>query len=201
MAEVEADKTGVHENTAESEVLRDADEAGPAVKQLKSLILKAVLEDEPAAQQEPEMAAKRKFYYPMVADIILAGGLLIALTGFVIGMFRMYTVHHAQQCMTEGDYRAAIGMLKGNPFITSFNVSGDGAEELLNQALYMDAMQRLERDGDINGALAQLQQVKAGSHYFTLAQEILTDNFTPSETQLQGGVETQQALEQTANRQ
>jgi hypothetical protein len=96
-------------------------------------------------------------------------------------------VHSAQQSIFQHNYKAAIGMLKGVPAPGLFAIPGSDPDELLNQALYLDAMDKLEVDNDTDGALKELQQVRPGSRYFSLAQEILEENFTPSSTTLQAG--------------
>lgn len=139
--------------------------------------------------EEPVPAAgPRRFKHPMILDLILAMSLLIAMGGFTIGLFKMYLTHSAEQSITQQNYKAAIAILKGAPLPGFFTIPGSDPEELLAQALYLDAMDKLEND-DVDGALKELQQIKAGSRYFELAQELILENYEPSPTLLQGGAE------------
>jgi hypothetical protein len=157
-------------------------------QQRSSLILRAVLEQEPP----PESSTGHKLRYPWYADLALALGLLVAVAGFTVGLFKMYITHKAQQCIVETDYTAAIALLKGNPLPPIFNLKGndraEDPEELLARALYLDAMHKLDDENDIEGAKGELQQIRAGTHYFNEAQKILAENFQPSGTTLTGGV-------------
>jgi hypothetical protein len=146
-----------------------------------SKILDEVL-DEP---EEPVTEGRLK--HPMWLDVILAFGLLVTVGGFTIGLFKIYVTHTAEQSITQHNYKAAIALLKGVPFPGFFTIPGSDPEELLAQALYLDAMDKLEVDNDVDAALNQLQQIPPGSRFFPLAQEIIEENFEPSATTLQGG--------------
>lgn len=148
-----------------------------------SKILDQVL-DEPDPAVTP-----RKIKHPMILDVGLAVGLLVAMGGFTIGLFKMYLTHSAEQSITQHNYKAAIGILKGAPLPGFFVIPGSDPEELLSQALYLDAMNKLDVDNDVEGALKELQQIKPGSRYFVLAQEIIQENFVPASVTLQGGAE------------
>ena len=144
-----------------------------------SKILDEVLQ-EPAASERPG-----GFRHPMILDVILAIGLLVAMGGFTVGMFKMYLTHSAEQSITQNNYKAAIAILKGAPLPGFFTIPGSDPEELLAQALYLDALDRLEVEKDTDGALKQLQEIRPGSRYFTLAQKIIEDHHRPSSTFLQ----------------
>ncbi len=148
-----------------------------------SKILDEVLE-EPA-----ENGQSRHLKHPMILDIVLAISLLVAMAGFTIGLFKMYLTHSAEQSITQHKYEAAIAILKGAPLPGFFSVDGSDPTELLNQALYLDALDKMENQNDIDGALNQLQQITPGSRFFTLAQEIINNNYEPSTTMLKMGVE------------
>lgn len=138
--------------------------------------------------EEPEPPASGKgFKHPMLLDIALAVGLMVALFGFTVGLFKMYTAHMANDSINRGDFTAAIHLLKDMPLPGFFTVPGADPEELLNQAYYLDAMQKYEQLNDVDGALAQLQNIKPGSHYFQLAQDMIEENTVPSQFSLQGG--------------
>jgi hypothetical protein len=140
--------------------------------------------------QEPEPApTDRRLRHPMILDIVLAIGLLVAMGGFTIGLFKMYLTHSAEQSITQNNYKAAIAILKGAPLPGFFSIPGSDPEELLAQALYLDAMDKIDQDNDIDGAIKELQQIKPGSRYFALAQKIIEEHHTPSPMFLQGGTE------------
>ncbi len=148
-----------------------------------SKILDEVLE-EPAEAPTPG-----RIKHPMLLDIVLAISLLVAMGGFTIGLFKMYLTHSAEQSITQHNFKAAIAILKGAPLPGLFAIPGSDPDELLNQALYLDAMDKIENENDLNGGLNELQQIKPGSRYFSLAQEIINENYTPSPTMLKMGVE------------
>lgn len=156
--------------------------APPMQQQRVSRILDAVL-DEP---QEP--AGHHGFKHPLFLDVILAVGLLVAMAGFSIGMFKIYITHSAKQSINQQNYRAAIALLKGTPLPGFFNIAGsEDSIELLNRALYLDAISKLEINRDDASALEELQQIRPGSGYFELAQDLLRDNSPPPKMQLEGG--------------
>lgn len=148
-----------------------------------SRILDAVLE-EPVE----ETAGHHGFKHPLFLDVILAVGLLVAMAGFSIGMFKIYITHSAKQSINQQNYSAAIALLKGTPLPGFFNIAGsEDSVELLNRALYLDAISKLEINRDDQGALDELQQIRPGSGYFELAQDLLRDNAPPPKLQLEGG--------------
>lgn len=157
---------------------------GTLAQQRISGILQAVLDDEEAA------SGSKSRRYPWYIDAALGIGLLLVVGGFSLGMFKMYISHQAKLSIEEGNYQAAIALLKGNPVPSFINLGGDrddDPDELLARALYMDAMKKMDNN-DIKGGLAQLMQIRSGTHEFATAQKILEDNFEPSSTQLTGGV-------------
>jgi hypothetical protein len=148
-----------------------------------SRILDAVLE-EPVE----ETASHHGFKHPLFLDVILAAGLLVAMAGFSIGMFKIYITHSAKQSINQQNYHAAIVLLKGTPLPGFFNIAGsEDTVELLNRALYLDAISKLEINREDQGALDELQQIRPGSGYFELAQDLLRDNSPPPKLQLEGG--------------
>lgn len=162
-----------------------ADNSPPLTQVHVSHLLSEVLQE---PQPEPS-AIVRKVRIPIIFDIILAVGLLIAVGGFTFGLFHMYLVHSASQAISEQKYKAAIAILKGAPFPQIFSKPGSDTEEMLSKATYLDAMDRLESENDIKGAIDQLNEIKAGSKYFSLAQEAINDNTEPATMMLQGGTE------------
>lgn len=133
-------------------------------------------------------APRRTFKQTMIFDMVLGVGLLIAVGGFTTGLMKVYLTHMAKQSINQHDYKAAIHILNRSP-IPQFlsGTSGDNnPSELLNQALYLDAVERLEADHDDQAALSQLSRIPAGSRYFNLAQQFLNERTKPSSLQLEG---------------
>ncbi|MBX9952596.1 MAG: hypothetical protein K2Y39_25710 [Candidatus Obscuribacterales bacterium] len=152
-------------------------------QQRVSRILDAVLE-EPVE----ESSNHHGFKHPLFLDVMLAAGLLVAMAGFSIGMFKIYITHSAKQSINQQNYHAAIALLKGTPLPGFFNIAGsEDSVELLNRALYLDAISKLEINRDDQSAIDELQQIRPGSGYFELAQDLLRDNSPPPKLQLEGG--------------
>ena len=129
--------------------------------------------------EQPQVEPTRSIRHSMLLDLALGVGLLLAMGGFTIGLFKMYLTHSAEQSIIQHNYKAAISVLKNAPLPGFCNFSGSDPEELLNQALYLDAMDKLEVDNDASGALEELQQIIPGSRYFTLAQMIIEEHLHP----------------------
>lgn len=132
----------------------------------------------------------RHFRHHMAYDLLLAVGLLVAVGGFTTGMMRIYITHMAKQSITQGNYKAAINILKKNPvpeFFSSSATAEDAPDELLNRALFLDAMDKLDNDQSDAAALKQLERITAGSQFFNVAQEILKARSPSSQLQLEGG--------------
>lgn len=161
------------------------DNSPPLTQHHVSHLLSEVLHE---PQPEPS-AVVRKVRIPIIFDVVLAGGLLFAVGGFTFGLFHMYLVHSAAQAISEQKYKAAIAILKGAPFPKIFSRPGSDTEEMLSKATYLDAMDRLESENDVEGAVKQLAEIKAGSKYFNLAQEAINENTEPATMMLQGGTE------------
>lgn len=117
-----------------------------------------------------------RFKQPMLFDIVLALGLLVAVAGFTTGLMRIYITHMAKQSINQHNYKAAITILKRNPVPEFFSGFGSDPNELLNQALYLDAMTKLEANSEDQSALSQLSKITSESRFFHLAQDILTAN-------------------------
>ncbi|MBX9666979.1 MAG: hypothetical protein K2X93_05135 [Candidatus Obscuribacterales bacterium] len=120
--------------------------------------------------------ARRKFKQPMLFDILLAVGLLFAVAGFTTGLMRIYIIHMAKQNINQHNYRAAITILKRNSVPEFFSGFGSDPSELLNQALYLDALNKLEANSEDQAALSQLGKITEGSRFYDLAQKILKEN-------------------------
>lgn len=153
------------------------DEAAP---QQAAHILDEVLE-------QPEDPISNHYRHPIALDIGLAVGLLLAMGAFSAGLIKMYVSHSAEQSITQRNYQAAIALLEGAPFPDLFSPPGSEPKELLNQALYLDAMEKLDAYSEDPTALKELEKIDASSRFFELAQEILKEHFKPSSVQLQAG--------------
>lgn len=135
-----------------------------------------------------QVPPQRRFKQPMLFDLFLAVGLLLAVAGFTTGLMRIYITHMAKQSINQHNYKAAITILKRNPVPDFFSgFVGSNPNELLNQALYLDAMTKLEANSEDQAALSQLSKITAGSRFFHLAQEILEENSKPSKVKLDSG--------------
>lgn len=154
-----------------------------------SPILSEVLQEE----QSTEAPKIRGFHFPMIFDLLLGAGLLVAVGGFSVGLLHMYIVHSASQFISEQRYEKAITVLKGAPLPQVFSRPGTDTEELLSKARYLDAMDRIESNNNVDFALKELAEIRPGSKYFALAQEAINENTEPAEVLLQGGAETTEA--------
>lgn len=151
-----------------------------------SHLLSDVLQDDSIEEAAPLKGIR----FPMIFDCLLGVGLLVAVGGFTIGLFHMYIVHSASQLISEQRYDKAITVLKGAPLPQVFSRPGSDTEELLSKAQYLDAMDKLEANQDIEIALKELGEIHPGSKYFALAQEAINENTEPAPIMLQGGAET-----------
>jgi len=159
-----------------------ATESGTVAQHHTYRMLDSILEQPPP---------KRRFKQPMLFDLLLAAGLLVAVGGFTTGLMKIYITHMAKQSINSHNYKAAITILKRNPVPEFFSGFGSDPNELLNQALYLDAMDKLEANPDDPAALSALEKITADSRFFHLAQEILNEKAQPSELQLEGGTSHQ----------
>ena len=137
--------------------------------------------------EEPEETAIRHNRHPLIVDFLLAGCLLATMGAFSAGLVKMYVSHSAEQSIIQRNYPAAIVLLEGAPFPDLFSPPGSEPKELLNQALYLDAMEKLNASSEDQTALKELEKIDASSGFFELAQETLKAHFKPSAVQLQGG--------------
>ncbi len=156
-----------------------------------SHLLSDVLEDN--AQDRVEIKGIR---FPMVFDLLLGLGLLVAVGGFTIGLFHMYIIHSASQSISEQKYKKAITLLKGAPLPQIFARAGSDTEELLSKARYLDAIDKIESGTDINDAIKELGEIRPGSKYFALAQEAINENTEAAPVLLEGGTETTETAPQ-----
>jgi hypothetical protein len=149
-------------------------------------ILAEVL-DEPV----PQADGKDSFRHPMYMDALVAIGLLVAMAGFTVGVIKIYITHTAKSYITERHYKEAIVLLAGAPLPGWFAVEGESPEELLNQALYLDSMEKLDLDYNDQVAIKELEKIKPGPRFFELSNEVLAEHAPQSSTTLQGTAEHQ----------
>lgn len=133
---------------------------------------------------------KRAFRYPIVIDLVLTLGLLLVAGGFTVGLFQMYLLHAAEKSINDHNYKAAIGILRDSPIPEFLRFGAADTTELLNQALYLDAMDKIEQHTDMTLAVRQLKQIKPGSRYYHFAQETLSDIVIPPGNGKSGAVPT-----------
>jgi hypothetical protein len=109
--------------------------------------------------------------------------------GFMLGIMNMWIAHQAKENIMHRNYKAAITMLRGLPFAGFFNIAGSDPAELLSQALYQEAMEKLDANDQDASAVEELDKIPPGSAFFDNAQEIVKEHTTASVTQLQGKAE------------
>jgi hypothetical protein len=172
------------ENSSEKPTGNESDTSSNKV----SHILDEVLE-------EPEEIATRHNRHPLLVDFLLAACLLATMGAFSAGLVKMYISHSAEQSIIQRNYPAAISLLEGAPFPDLFSAPGSEPKELLNQALYLDAMEKLNAYSEDAIALKELEKIDASSGFFELAQETLKAHFKPSAVQIQGGPKTEKDTE------
>lgn len=158
----------------------------PQVTAEKHQTVYKILED---AMASPQGADGRAYVHPVLFDCLLAFGLLIAMGGFTIGLLKIYITHSAQQSMNQRNYKAAIGILRGAPFPGWFTVKGKDPQELLNQAIYLEAMDKLDANKEDQSAINELTQIEPGSKFFEVAQEVVKVHTHASDVQLEGRTE------------
>jgi hypothetical protein len=147
-------------------------------------ILAEVL-DEPV----PQVGSKDNYRHPFYMDALIAIGLLVAMAGFTVGVIKIYITHTAKTYITARHYKEAIVLLAGAPLPGWFAVEGESPEELLNQALYLDGMEKLDLDDSDQAAIKELEKIKPGSRFFELANQVLTEHAPQSSLTLQGAAE------------
>jgi hypothetical protein len=170
----------------------EASSPGNAPAKSPAHILDEVLE-------EPEDPISSHYRHPIAIDIMLAVGLLVIMGAFSAGLIKMYVSHSAEQSITQRNYQAAIALLEGAPFPDLFSPPGSEPRELLNQALYLDAMEKLDAYSEDSAAIKELEKIDASSRFFELAQEILKEHFKPSSIQLQGGAAEAEKVQPAAD--
>ncbi len=166
------------------ESMADADLSSLTTRERQQVHISKILDEVLELPEPPKGGSKYK--HPMYLDLILAAGLLVAMGGFTIGLFKIYITHSAQDNIAQHNYKAAISILRGSPVPDFFAVPGSSPQELLNKALYLDAMEKLDANPEDQSALHELQKITKNSTFFETAQDILRDKYKPSRM-LEGG--------------
>lgn len=114
------------------------------------------------------------YKHPMVVDLAIAIGLLFAMGALTISIVRTYIAHSAKTSIMQGNYKAAIQILRGAPVPDIFAGAGaENSDDLLDQALYLDAMEKLDNDHQDQTAPQELSKISPGSRFYDLAQDQL----------------------------
>lgn len=180
-----SDKESAENNSGKlADIGADADLSSLSTKERQQIHISKILDEVLELPEPPKGGSKYK--HPMYLDLILAAGLLVAMGGFTIGLFKIYITHSAQDNIAQHNYKAAISILRGSPVPDFFAVPGSSPQELLNKALYLDAMEKLDANPEDQSALHELQKITKNSTFFETAQDILKDKYKPSRM-LEGG--------------
>ncbi|MBK7838741.1 MAG: hypothetical protein QG625_175 [Cyanobacteriota bacterium erpe_2018_sw_39hr_WHONDRS-SW48-000098_B_bin.30] len=125
-----------------------------------------------ANQGEVTKKSRNETYkHPMIIDLAIAFGLLFAMGALTISFVRSYIAHSAKTSIMQGNFKAAIQIIKGAPVPDVFGGAGaENSEELLNQALYLDAIEKLDNDRNDPSAPQELAKVSPQSRYYDDAQ-------------------------------
>jgi hypothetical protein len=141
---------------------------------------------------------QKTYKHPMAVDILLALGLLFAMAGLTVSFVKGLTTHSAKTNIMQGNYKAAIGILRSSPIPEFFGgTSADNSEDLLNQALYLDAMTKLDADRNDQTAVQELAKISAGSRFYDLAQDQLRQLSQPEAVSPDANVENANQKEAT----
>jgi hypothetical protein len=178
MAEKTASESGVSDKKANEE---------PKHPRHQAQIFNELLE-----KTAPDVKADGPTYrHPVIIDGLLAVGLLVAMAGFTLGAVKIYIVHEARHDITDRRYTEAIAILKSAPLPGLFSVNGESPEDLLDQAHYLDAIEKLDADKGDQTALRELDAIRPGSRFFDMANNIKDEHAPISPIKIKGDVEHQ----------
>jgi hypothetical protein len=96
--------------------------------------------------------------------------------------------------IAKGDYAVAIALIQGAPLPDLFAPAGSEPKETLNRALYLDAIQRLDKSSEDEVAVKELVKIEPGSHFFALAQTLIVEHSKPSPITVSGQVSEEEHL-------
>ena len=186
----EADKDKVSEGEAGGE--SKADKPLKAGEEHKFHPHQAKIFNELLEKTAPEVTVEgRSYKHPVIIDGLLALGLLVAMAGFTLGAVKIYIIHEAKHDITDRRYSDAITLLNSSPMPGFFQMQGESPEELLDQAHYLDALEKLDKDKNDQDALKELDSIRPGSAFFEMANNIKGEHAPSSPIQLTGGAEHQ----------
>jgi hypothetical protein len=145
-----------------------------------------------ALESEEFIEPRIKFRHPIIVDLFLTVGLLVATGGFTLCLLQLYVTHTAQQCLIKHDYKSTIALLSNSPFPGFFNYAfGEDPREILSEALYLDAMNKVETQDNTASAVEEMEKIPPNSKFFDLAQKIIGENTLPSPALLRGSTSIQ----------
>jgi hypothetical protein len=140
--------------------------------------------DQALKSESPPIA---RIHHPLFLDALVSTGLLVAVGGFTLCLLQLYVNHTAQQCLIKHDYKSTIALLSDPPLPLGISGSlGYDPKETLNEALYKDAMGKIELRRNVPVAVRELQRISPDSSFFYNAQRAINDQTTPSGTFLEG---------------
>ncbi|MBN9395656.1 MAG: hypothetical protein J0H83_10465 [Candidatus Melainabacteria bacterium] len=114
------------------------------------------------------------YKHPMVIDLLLALGLLFAMGGLTVSFVRSYITHSANASIIQGNYKAAIGILRSSPIPEILGgIGSDEGDDLLNKALYLDALEKLDANAEDPTALQELTKISPHSRFYDSAQTLI----------------------------
>lgn len=114
------------------------------------------------------------YKHPMAIDLFLAIGLLFAMGGLTVSFVRSYITHSANASIIQGNYKAAIGILRSSPIPEVLGgIGSDEGDDLLNKALYLDALEKLDANADDPTALQELAKISPHSRFYDSAQTLI----------------------------
>lgn len=134
------------------------------------LMAQALKSEEPQETTPPRPQLK-SYKHPMVVDLAIAMGLLFAMGALTVGFVQTYVANSARTSIMQGNYKAAIQILRGAPIPDVFGGSGsENSDELLNKALFLDAMEKLDNNRADQTALQELGKITPGSRFYDMAR-------------------------------
>jgi hypothetical protein len=195
---VTSDSTAATKATGSDSEAREKSEASPSqpvseiasdtASHLHGKIYSDVLEKSIPVLESPT------YRHPLFIDALLAAGLLVAVGGITLGLVKFYITQEAKLDISQRRYSQAISVLQGAPLPGWFAMKSeqeDSPEELLNQAYYLDAMEKLDTNKSDVSAIKELEKIEPGSRFYKMANEILDISAPRSAITLEGNVEHQ----------
>lgn len=144
----------------------------PSKAQLDAIADKLIAQNLERDPESPPPRPQLKSYkHPMVVDLAIAMGLLFAMGALTVGFVQTYVANSARTSIMQGNYKAAIQILRGAPIPDVFGGSGsESSDELLNKALFLDSMEKLDNNRADQTALQELGKITPGSRFYDMAR-------------------------------